>query len=154
VFRELRDDAKAVREWSRGNTDLFAGMWFDNEAASGHPLRSRLGVGIVGDVEHVTNELSELLAHPEALFVVGMRWTRAELDAFREQVAAELLLPGPPSSGGDVIGVGADESRNRVTVQLSSQNDRLAAEISARYSDEVVVVESPPPGVIMRYTAV
>jgi hypothetical protein len=147
------EDAHSVRKWSQGNAGRFAGMWFENEP--GHPLLSRLGVGVVGSVEHLTAELAGLLEHPQALFVVGMTWTHEELDAFRERVTRELLLTasltGSPMSG-NVVGVGADGSRNRVVVQLSAHSDCLAAEIVARYSDEVVIVENPPPDSVVTYT--
>jgi hypothetical protein len=148
----LRGDADAVQTWAQRHPHQFAGMWFENEEDSVHPVRSRLGVGVVGDVGGLDGELRELVAHPEALLVVGMRWTDAQLDAFREQIVDELL---PTSSLGDgVIGVGADTIGNRVKVQLVTRNDRLAAEIVGRYGIEVVVVENPPPGVTLKDSAV
>jgi hypothetical protein len=127
-------------------------MWFENEEDNVHRVRSRLGVGVVGDVGGLAGELRELVAHPAALFVGGMRWTDAQLDAFREQIVDELLLRS--SLGDGVIGVGADRIGNRVKVVLATRNDRFAAEIVARYGIEVVVVENPPPGVTLTYTAV
>jgi hypothetical protein len=103
---ELRDGANAIRDWSRHHANLFAGVWFDNEDASRHPVRSRLGVGVVSGVEQLTRKLSEMLAHPEALIVVGMKWTHSELDAHRTQVATDLLLSGPPSSAVTTDGSG------------------------------------------------
>jgi hypothetical protein len=70
----------------------------------------------------------------------------AELFALQSQVVDEFMCADVDDSVGSVIGVGVDMATRRVTVDLSMANDALAAAITARFGEGIIVVNEPPPG--------
>lgn len=138
----LSADVEKLKTWALSHEDAAAGVWLDNGADAGGPVR--IGVGIVGDVAEAEARLRALVAHPESLDVVGKDHTEAALRALQQQVSADYLGRAA-DIGSSVTLVGLNLRTNKVRIGITPFDDVFAAELLDRYGAELIEVEHSSP---------
>lgn len=140
---ELREDIAALRHWAKGHRHLAAGIWFYNGLEGTGP--TRIGVGVVcDDIESLTAELRGLIAHPDRLDVLPMRFTEFHLRAVQDLITAERMhIRTHPTSRVTMTGV--DIRANETAVGIHPFDEGFAAELLAAYGGDRLVVRARGP---------
>jgi hypothetical protein len=130
----------ALNHWAKGHRHRAAGVWFDNGLGESGPMR--IGVGVVGDgTEAVTAELRGLMAHPDRLDVVSMRFTEFHLRAIQQLITAERMhIRTHPTCRVTMTGV--DIHANKTTAGIDPFDEGFAAELRTAYGSDRLVVEA------------
>jgi hypothetical protein len=119
----LMSDSDAIARYGAEHPDEFAGVRFANEPWV------RVVAAFTGNLDAHCAALQELVAHPERLEVVRLRYAVADLRRIRDEIQSQMTPDGP------IMGVG--ESMGYVDVELRADGEPVAAELWARYGDAV-----------------
>lgn len=144
----LRDDIEALDRWAKGHRACAAGVWFDNGVRESGPVR--IGVGVVGSggggggIDAIAAELRGLMAHPDRLDVVPMRFTEFHLRAIQQLITAERMhIRTHPTCRVTMTGV--DIHANKASVGIDPFDEGFASELLTAYGSDRVVVEAQAP---------
>jgi hypothetical protein len=117
----LMSDSDAIAQYGAKHPDEFAGVKFANEPWV------RVVAAFTGNLDAHCAALQELVAHPERLEVIRLRYTVEDLQRIRNEIQSQM------TPGGPIEGLG--ESMGHVHVQLRAEGEPVAAELWARYGD-------------------
>ena len=75
--------------------------------------------------------------------VVGMRYSRSELDAFKDRISDEIMRSNP---GGPVVGVGAQRlyAPGTVFVQINARDQEVIERVQALVPPDALAFEIRP----------
>jgi hypothetical protein len=117
----LMSDSDAIAQYGAKHPDEFAGVKFANEPWV------RVVAAFTGNLDAHCAALQELVAHPERLEVIRLRYTVEDLQRIRNEIQSQM------TPGGPIEGIG--ESMGHVHVELRADGEPVAAELWARYGD-------------------
>lgn len=141
---KAREEVGALRAYTDGYPDTFAGMYFDNQGAATAGVALKLVASFTADPESHRKALEALMPPGSEVDVQQVGHTYRELGAIVRSVPKERAWF--ESLGVIVYSAGIDETRNKVLLGISRDDEDAAKAIAERYGADrlYVFVDSAP----------